>query len=296
LDVYSRDTKDLLYEYTAQKPPFIQDRVWTNVGTIRSNGVELQLTAKALQTKDFNIDIDFGISKNNSTLTKLSNQTFKADYIDFYSLPAPGLLGTAFRLKEGGRMGDFYGKRFAGFDENGKWLFYKANGEKASASQINSDDLTIIGNGTPKVQSTFGSTIRYKNWDFAFLFRGKFGFDILNLHDVYFGNKKWLPNNVLESAITKHAELNDDPQYSDYYLEKGDFVKLDNLSLGYTLKPESLYIRNIRVYVSARNLFTITGYSGFDPELLDSGFQPGVQSRDFYPRTTTLTFGVNIGF
>ena len=296
LDIYSRDTKDLLYEYTAQKPAFIHDRVWTNVGTIRSRGIELQLNAKAVQTKDFSVDVDFAISTNESKLTKLSNQTFKADYINFYSLPAPGLLGAAFRLREGGQMGDFYGKRFAGFNENGKWLFYKANGEKVEASGINNDDLTVIGNGTPKVQSTLGATIRYKNWDLGFMFRGKFGFDILNLQDVYFGNKRWLPNNVLESAITKHAELDDDPQYSDYYLESGTFVKLDNLNLGYTFNLKTPYIKNMRVYASAKNLFTITGYSGFDPEVSDSGFEPGVQKRDFYPRTTTLTFGVNIGF
>lgn len=295
LDLYTRDTRDLLYDYVAQKPSYIQDRVWTNVGTIRSRGVELQLSALALETKDFSWNVDFAFAYNDNKLTKLSDDAFKADYLEFYNI-TPSNLGQAFRLKEGGKMGDFYGKRFAGFTDDGKWLFYKSNGEVARVTEINNNDYSIIGNGMPKIQATLGSTFRYKQFDLSFMFRGKFGFDILNELDIYYGNKKWLPNNILESAITKHTELNDDPQYSDYYLEKGDFVKLDNVTLGYTFKFKTPYIRNLRIYATGKNLLTITGYSGFDPEISDSGFDPGVQKKDFYPRTTTLTFGVNIGF
>ncbi len=296
LDIYTRDTKDLLYDYTVQKPPFVQDRVWTNVGTIRNSGVELQLSAVAIETKDFNWDVDFTISTGTSKLTKLSGDVYKANYLNFYGLPSPGNLGDAFRLVEGGKMGDFYGKRFAGFTEDGKWQFYKADGSIATTSEMNDNDKTIIGNGTPKVYASLGTKFTYKQFDFALFFRGKFGFDILNVQDMFFGNRKWLPDNVLESAITKHAKLNDSTQYSDYYLEKGDFVKLDNVTLGYTFKFKTPFIRNMRAYVSARNLFTITGFSGMDPEVADSGFEPGVAKRDFYPRSTTWTLGVNIGF
>lgn len=296
IDLYSRDTKDLLYDYTVQKPPFVQDRIWTNVGTIRNQGIELQLSAIAMETKDFLWNVDMTFATGTSKLTKLSGDVYKANYLTFYGLPSPGNLGDAFRLEEGGKMGDFYGKRFAGLDEDGKWLFYKADGSKAHTSEMNNNDYTVIGNGTPKAQASLGSTFKYKNFDFSFLFRGKFGFDILNVQDMFFGNKKWLPNNVLESAVKKHAALNDDPQYSDYYLEKGDFVKLDNITLGYTFNLNTPYIRNMRAYVSGRNLFTITGFDGMDPEVADSGFEPGVSKRDFYPRSQTWTLGVSIGF
>src|SRR5690606_24471842 len=113
------------------------------------------------------------------------------------------------------------------------------------------------------------------------LFRGKFAYDILNTKEMYFGNKKWLPNNMLKSAITKHDQLDDDPQYSDYYIEPGDFVKLDNLTLGYNFRVNSTYIRNMRVYVTGRNIATFTGYSGIDPELQDTGFEPGIDNRGF---------------
>lgn len=109
--------------------------------------------------------------------------------MSLYSLPAPGALGYAIRLDEGGKIGNFYGKRFAGLTEDGKWLFYKADGSTARASEMNENDNTIIGNGVPKAQVSLGNTFRYKGFDLTILLRGKFGFDILNLPDLYFGNK-----------------------------------------------------------------------------------------------------------
>ena len=158
------------------------------------------------------------------------------------------------------------------------------------------EDLTVIGNGVPKYMASWNNTLTYKNFDLTVFFRGKFGFDILNTKDLYFGNKRWLPNNLLKSAITKNAELDDDPQYSDYYIEKGDFVKLDNVTLGYNFNLNSSYVKNLRIYASGRNLLTFTGYSGLDPELQDAGFETGVDGRGFYPRTKSFTVGLNVGF
>ena len=113
---------------------------------------------------------------------------------------------------------------------------------------------------------------------------------------MYFGNKKWLPNNVLSSAFGKHDMINDDPQYSDYYLENGSFVKLDNITLGYNIKTNTPYLRNLYVYLSGRNIATFTGYSGLDPEIQDAGFEPGIDWRGFYPRTKSWSLGVQVGF
>lgn len=296
LDVYDRETKDLLYSYNAQQPAFVRDLIYTNVGSIRNRGVELQLSAVAMQRENFRWNIDFAGNTNSNKLTKLSGDIFQANWLEFYGLPSPGNLGNAFRLEEGGEIGNFYGKRFAGFTEDGKWQFYKADGSTGSASEMNANDLTVIGNGVPKYNASLSNTFVYKNFDLTIFFRGKFGFDILNTKDLYFGNKKWLPNNLLRSAITTHNQLNDDPQYSDYYLERGDFVKLDNITLGYNFKLNSSYIRNMRVYVTGRNIATITGYSGIDPELQDTGFEAGVDARGFYPRTQSWAIGLNVGF
>src|SRR5690554_745860 len=296
LDLYNRNTKDLLYNYNAQQPPYVRDFIYTNVGSIRNSGVELQLSGVAINNKDFSWDIDLATSYQTNELTKLSSDVCKANWLSFYGLPSPGNLGEAFRLEEGGAVGNFYGKEFAGFDEDGKWLFYKKDRSTARASEISEDDLKIIGNGVPKVQASLNNIFRYKNFDLTLLFRGKFGFDILNLKELYFGNKKWLPNNMLKTAVTKHNELNDDPQYSDYYLEKGDFVKLDNVTLGYNVPLKSDYVSNLRFYVTGRNILTLTGYSGVDPELQDTGFEAGVDKRDYYPRTQSWSIGVNVSF
>lgn len=296
IDVYNRNTKDLLYRYNAQQPPYVRDQIYTNVGTLKNSGIEFQISAIAIQKQDFKWNIDFTANTQSNKLKKLSSDVFKANWLSFYGLPSPGNLGNAFRLEEGGSVGNFYGKRFAGFTDEGKWLFYKKDGSTGSATELSDDDLTIIGNGVPKFQASFTNSFVYKNFDLTFMFRGKFGFDILNLKELYFGNKKWLPNNLFESAVTKHNQLNDDPQYSDYYLEKGDFVKLDNLTLGYNFKLNTPYVRNLRIYLTGRNLFTITGYDGTDPEVQDTGFEAGVDKRDYYPRTRSWSIGLNVGF
>jgi len=296
IDVYNRLTTDLLYEYNVQQPSFVRDKMFTNVGSITNKGIELVLSGTPVKKDDFTWNIDFAGSLQNNRLKTLSSDVFQSNFLEFGGLPSPGNLGQAIRLEEGGKVGNFYGKRFAGFTDDGKWLFYKADGSTGLASEMNADDLTIIGNGVPKYNISLNNTLRYKNFDLTVFFRGKFGFDILNTKEMYFGNKKWLPNNIFKSAITTHAQLDDDPQYSDYYLEKGDFVKLDNVTLGYTFKLNSNYIRNLRIYASGRNLATFTGYSGIDPELEDTGFTTGIDGRGFYPRTKSFTFGVNVGF
>ncbi len=296
IDVYNRTTKDLLYNYNAQQPSFVRDQIYTNVGSIRNSGVELQLSAIPVQNKNFQWNVDFTGNTQKNKLTQLSNDVFKANWLEFYGLPSPGALGNAFRLEEGGAVGNFYGKRFAGFTEDGKWQFYKADGSKAPANEMNNDDLVVIGNGVPKLQLALNNRFTYKNFDLTVFFRGKFMYDILNTKELYFGNKNWLPNNLLKSAITTHNALNDAPQYSDYYLEKGDFVKLDNLTIGYSFHFNTKLIRNMRLYITGRNLATFTSYSGIDPELQDTGFETGVDGRGFYPRTKSMAIGLTVGF
>ncbi|WP_084490237.1 SusC/RagA family TonB-linked outer membrane protein [Niabella ginsenosidivorans] len=296
LDVYSRKTSDLLYQYNVPQPPFTQPDMWSNVGAVSSKGVELMISALALDKKDFKWNVTFTGSSNFNRLTRLSNDQFKANYLEFGGLPSPGNLGNAIRIKEGSMIGDFYGKRFAGFTSDGEWQFYKADGSIGGTADMNAGDLTVIGNGVPKYMAALSNRFSYKGFDLTIFFRGKFKFDILNTPDLYFGNKKWLPNNVLESAIGKYNGINDDPQYSDYYLEKGDFVKLDNVTLGYNFRFKTDWVKRLYIYATGRNLATFTKYSGLDPELEDTGFTTGIDNRGFYPRTRSWTLGLNISF
>ncbi|WP_297336234.1 SusC/RagA family TonB-linked outer membrane protein [Algoriphagus sp.] len=296
LDIYQRNTVDLLNNYTAQQPPFVRSSIYTNVGSIKNKGVELYLNGVIVEKEGFRYSVDFAANSQFNELSTLSNEFYSADFLEYGFLPSPGNLGAAIRLEEGGKVGNFYGKRFAGFDEDGKWLFFNADGDAVSASEITPGDLTVIGNGVPKYMASLSNNISYKNWDFTVFFRGKFGYDILNTQDLYFGNKAWLPNNLLSSAITKNAELDDNPQFSDYYLENGSFVKLDNVTIGYNFDVSGKAVKNLRVYATGRNLLTFTGYSGLDPELQDTGFTTGIDNRGFYPRTNSYTLGLNITF
>ncbi|MGN6511102.1 MAG: SusC/RagA family TonB-linked outer membrane protein [Chitinophaga sp.] len=295
-DVYQRNTEDLLYDYDTQLPPFVTSTIYTNVGTISNKGFEIVLSGVPVQTKNFVYSTDVTFNRQQNEMTSISNDLYRLDQLTFGGLPSPGNLGPAIRVVEGGPLGNFYGKRFAGFDDAGGWLFYSKDGSKVAPGDITEEDMTVIGNGVPKMMFSWNNNLRYKNWDMTIFWRGKLGFDILNLQEMYFGNQSWLPNNVLRSAITKHANLKAPAQYSDYYLEPGGFVKLDNVALGYNFRFHNNYIRNMRVYVAGRNLVTITQYSGLDPELEDNGTTTGIDGRGFYPRTRSFTLGLTLGF
>ncbi len=296
LDVYSRNTEDLLLNYDVPQPPFVQGSIFTNVGDIRNNGVELALSYRVIQKGDFTWTADFVGSYQNNELTTLSNQVFSASELFGGNIGNPGNLGDAIRNTEGGPIGDFFGKRFAGFTVDGQWLFHKADGSIGGVSDMVDEDKAIIGNGLPKYYASLTNTFKYKNLDLTVFFRGKFKYDILNTVDLFYGNPSLLPGNVLTSALGQYSNISQPPQYSDYYLESGDFVKLDNLTLGYTFNMGDSLIKGMRIFGSARNLATFTGYTGRDPEVQDTGLYPGIDDRNFYPRTVTVTAGVNINF
>lgn len=304
IDVYRRITKDLLGNYTSQQPPFIRDFIFTNVGQISSNGVEITLNATPIRNENVTWTVDLIGSTNRNRLDSFSDDTYKADYRDFGSIGGAGALGNAIRTFEGSRLGDFYGKRFAGFTEDGKWLFYKKDGSAVPFDQINDSrtdmentDLAVIGNAIPKYYLSFNNTVRYKNFDLRVFFRGRFDYDILNTTQLSYGNKISLPNNLLNDAFTKHDELKDTYMYSDYYLESGSHLKLDELTFGYTFNLNNRRIRNFRVYATGSNLAVFTKYSGNDPEFVgDTGLGPGIDGRGVYPSTRSLLVGLNIGF
>ncbi|WP_324677864.1 SusC/RagA family TonB-linked outer membrane protein [Hymenobacter sp. GOD-10R] len=297
VDVYRRRTSDLLGNFNTQLPPFVQSSLYTNVGVIDNNGVELTLSGTVLKKKNFSWGMDFTGSTQSNKLVSFSDDVFRVTFLTFGDIGGFGALGPSIRTIEGGPLGSFYGKRFAGFTPEGRWLFNKANGEAVTADKIvPNDDYAYIGNGIPKYYMSWNNRFQYKNLDLTLFFRGKFKYDILNLQQVFFGNKVYLPNNVLKDAITRNNQINDALQFSDYYLEPGGFVKLDNVTLGYNFKFKTPLVRNLRLYLTGRNLLTFTKYRGVDPEVDDTGLAPGIDGRGFYPRTRSFTAGLNIGF
>lgn len=302
IDLFKRTTKDLLDTYTSPQPPFVQSSIYTNVGTISSKGIELALSYAAFKTRDFSWDIDATASTLRNTLDSYSNDEYKILYKTFGGIGGAGALGDAIVTYEGGALGEFWGKKFAGFTSDGKWLFYNRNGQAVPNAQINNSrdknvtDLQMIGNAIPKYYASMAHNFRYKQFDLRVFLRGKFDYDILNRNALSYANKTW-SGNLLTSTFDKYSQINDTYMYSDYYLEKGSYVKLDEVTIGYNFKLKTKLIRNMRIYASGQNLATITGYTGSDPDFIaDNGTGPGVDNSGAYPSTRSFLFGLNVGF
>ena len=180
------------------------------------------------------------------------------------------------------------------------WLVYDKDGDIIRASQATDDDRRIVGNGMPKFTMSTTHNFRYRNFDLALFFRGAFGFDIFNIHDFYYGTRNFTGNR-LKKAYGKNFDINPqaNPVVSDYFLERGDYFKLDMITLGYTIKtPKARFLDRIRVYGSMKNVFTITKFSGVDPSTYQvNGLTPGAQgSRTYYPSTRQFILGVQVDF
>jgi len=294
LDVYQKKTTDLIGEYQAQVPAMIHSTIWTNVGTIMNRGVELAVNATIVETRDFKYNANLTFSYETNKLESMSNDVFKGTYEDLYGFPSPGNIGYAQRLEEGQPIGSFYGYVYEGLTEDGKWILKDLDGIEGYSD----NDKTYIGNGIPKIKAGLMNNFTYKNWDFSFFLRGMFKYDILNTGRVYFGTTTNIDKsayNVYKDAL--NVKLTEDPRFSDYFLENGNFLKIDNVTLGYTFKfPNNKYVNSLRLYGYCSNLAVITGYSGIDPEVRITGLEPGIDKRDSYPRTRTFSFGVNVSF
>ncbi len=296
LDVYKRKADNLLMtSVKVPSPANIHSSSTLNIGSITSSGLELTLNTIPIVRKDFQWRSTVTLSKVFSN--KLEDFSYSsADYLEFGGIGGYGSLGNAVRLYKGSNIGDFYGKRFAGFNESGEWLFYNKEGEKVTADLIYDDDKTVIGNGQPKWYLSWTNNFQYKNFDLSFMFKGRFGYDVLNRMNMFYNNLTTLQAgyNVLNSAINEGVSAT--YQYSDYYLEKGNYIRLDNITLGYNFKNKNEKWPSFRVYVSATDLFTITGYKGLNPEMDDTGMAPSMEACGRTPVTRSVSVGLNVNF
>ena len=307
IDVYRKTTKDLLFNYQVPTPPNLYGYTLANVGEMRNQGIEVMINAIPVQTKDFEWKTTLTASHNANKLVSLSNDLYEtANEQDQGGLGEPISISTH-RMEVGKELGHFYGLKSVGVSENGLWLV--ENVETGEIEELNDNMLTndkyrqYLGNGLPKVYMGWSNNFSYKNWDLSMQFTGQFGFKILNEPRAYYENNS-IAYNRLESV--KKAPYGGQYTLSSaqkqtfvsYYLENGDFVKLSNITLGYNVPlKENKYVKNVRAYLSADNIFCITGYDGMDPEMSNSSATaPSIDWRDKYPTTRSVTFGVNVTF
>jgi len=174
-----------------------------------------------------------------------------------------------------------------------------ANGVRgASASDFALDDLAVIGNALPDADFGINNAFQYNNWDFSFFLRGSVGHDLYNSFRSFYENQD-ASTGAWNSVVTdKTPVVTASPTFSDLYIEDATFIRLDNLQLGYRVPSNSEWIENINVYFAAQNLFTITNYTGLDPEVryTDGGnpLVPGMERRNTFIPTRSFTLGVKL--
>jgi len=300
IEYFDRRSQDLLYNYTAPQPPYVYSNILVNVGTTRNTGVELSLTGDILTGTPVTWTSGINYSYGTTKLTKLSNEIYKASYLDLYQKPGVGSNEYFFRVQEGGKIGQYYGYEYAGVDENGNMMVWSGDGEKIYATQASPEnDKRYIGNGAPKHFLAWNNTLRWRDFDLSFMFQGAFGFEIFNMRKYGMGLRGSGSDNVLRDAYLDDKDVfSSAGVITSYFLEKGDYFKLENVTLGYTVPfKKRTIIDSLRVFCSAKNLFTITGYSGNDPSIVTStGITPGIDVASAYPSATQVSFGVTLRF
>jgi TonB-linked SusC/RagA family outer membrane protein len=301
IDAYRRLTKDALFDYQVPVPPYPMSEIVANAAQIRNQGLEVLLNFVPVSTRHFQWNSGFNYSTNKNELVSLSSNTFAATN-DFFDAGYTGepIQEATHRVQVGQPIGNFYGYKSIGVDDNGRWIIEGKDGKPVASADKSPDDKKLLGNGLPKHFLGWNNSVRYKNFDLNITMRGAFGFQILNFQRLYYENPKVVQYNMLKTAFDNvygKTRLNDDLAYVSYYIEDGDYWKIDNVTLGYNISTgKKKYIQQARVYVAALNLATITGYKGIDPEVNRGGLAPGNDERDKYPTTRTFTMGVNLTF
>lgn len=304
VDWYYRLIKGLLYDYSVPSPPNLYTTTRANVGEMSNNGLEIMVNAIPVRTKDFKWETTITFSTNSNKLKSLSNDLYQtsSDYFMTGWIEEP-IKTESHIVRIGHKVGDIYGFKVVDVDESGKWIYLDKNGNR-----VNYDDFThsfedkqILGNGVPKWYLGFNNQFRYKNFDFAINMRGAFGFQIMNGMRMFYENRSRQDWNRLRSAYDKvfgKAVLNTlcSEEFNSYYVENGDYWKIDNITLGYSFSKINKWIKTLRLYASVNNAITITGYKGIDPEVSTSGLAPSYDNRDSYPHTRAFTFGMNVTF
>ena len=313
IEYYNKTTKDMIWNYKVSLAKYPVDNIIANVGEMRNRGIEITINAVPIQTKDWNWSTSLNFSHNSNKIMKITNEEFNETTLDQYDPDFPELSQgcTTQRIVEGKPIGSFYMWDWAGYDESGVSIFYEYDGNgnpvlnedgtHATTQDPGQEDRIYQGNAQPKLTMGWNNTITWKNWDLNIFFTGVFGQKIFNEPRAYYSYVTNIEKgrNIM-SSVWEEQNPNDTHSHypSQRYLENGSYFKLSTLTLGYTFRNcFNGWLKDVRLYVSGNNLFTITKYKGRDPEICLGGLTPGHDTRsDHYPRTRQVLVGVNVNF
>jgi iron complex outermembrane receptor protein len=299
LEVYDKRTTDVIYPYPVNTNQYLYSQLVANVGEVSNKGYEIALNANVVDRGSFSWNTSLNLAHNKNEIVTLSNDIFKADSIRVFTPDGGGQSGSTIQaLMSGQPIGTFYTYKYAGKNENGVSQYVNSDGTlTAEANQLSVADYQVVGNAQPKLLLGWNNNLKYKNFDLNIFFRGVFGNKIMNVTraDLFRPSTATINNIPVEVASESVNDFNS-YRYSSRFVESGNYVRLDNATLGYNFKNLGQDIKRLRLYVSVNNLFVITNYKGIDPEINQGGTAPGVDSRNFYPKTRTFMVGVNASF
>ena len=297
-DIFRRKITDMLFSVKVPQPPYTQDSQWQNIGEMESKGWEFEIGGDIIRNKNFTWSTNLNLSHTSGKILTLYGDNTSISGNGFV---APGSPGDASRIEAGAEIGSFYLWKFAGFDEEGCFLVYDKDGNVIPANDKSNDDKQYMGNYTPKLILGWNHTFQYKNFDLGINMRSWIDFDVYNTLDMYYGIQGKGDINVLKSAYSKYNHIKGEKMLCDYWLQDGTFLKIDAITLGYTLdakKFSNKMIDRIRIYGTVGNVCTITGYDGMNPEVNVTGWDQGTERfwSGFYPVVRTYTLGMQFNF
>jgi iron complex outermembrane receptor protein len=269
-----------------------------NGGNMSNRGIEASLNINAIRTKNFSWTTNINGSHNKNEITKLTNPLFiGGDSIRRVQPDGGGQTGSTLQIfKEGKPLGQFFTLKYAGKNASGVSQYVAKDGSLTTTPAIGTD-YHYAGSAQPKFMLGWDNNFTYKKFDLNIFFRGVFGNKIFNATRAdLFRPATAMTSNILVDAANESPNDLNAYKYSTRFIEDGSYLRLDNLTLGYDFGKVGRYIKKVRIYETINNLFVITNYSGIDPEVEQGGTAPGVDSNNFYPKTRTFLFGVNVVF
>ncbi len=299
LELYNKNTKDLLGSYAVPVPPNLAHTTWANSGSIRNSGVELYLQAYPVEKKNFKWKTSITFDKNKTIITDLgtyvNGSVRKAGYIS-----GRGMVGDQYYvtgLVAGQEAASFYLPTYVAL-KNGQMVFISNSG--GYTTKLSEAKRTIMGSAAPDFEFGWSNSFTFfKNWTFDFALRSMVGNYVYNATAMLFED----PNNLLTlNTMPKAMEWRDmgrtdGSKIANIYLENASFLKIDYIALNYKFNVNKYsWINSFSLFVSANNLYTFTNYTGTDPETSMNGLAYGIDQYNVYPKTRSVTFGLKAGF
>lgn len=319
-DYYNKYTSNILYQVPVSGLTGITSR-WQNVGEMRNSGIEITIGGDIIRTKDWLWSLDLNMGYNKNKLEKLYG-----DNPNMMIIGGGGndtsIAGAAEKvLKVGYSTDRYYLREWAGVDpKNGAPLWYKNDGSGETTSNYSEAKQVMTEATSPKLFGGFNTSLTWKNIDlnasFGFSLGGKIynysrqeydsdgAYTDRNQMKLIDGWSRWeKEGDIATHPAASYGNKSNSNKASTRYLEDGDYLKLRSLSIGYNLDLSKYYIQNMRIYFTAENVFTLTGFSGIDPEVpayydetTGTYKSIGTAGANLYPSTRKFMFGINLTF